>query len=270
MIYYVVDAFADHVFEGNPAGVCILEEWLPIELMEKIAIENNLSETAFAVKEGHRYGLRWFTPGGEIDLCGHATMATAYIIFEFIDKNLDDIVFYTKKAGHQLTVSKTADLLVLDFPVIIPIEYETKSYMIEALGAIPRKTYRTEQYLIFEFDTEEKVRQLTPDFKLLKEFPIGLSVFITARSNDDDYDFVARAFWPKMSIDEDPVTGAMYCCLVPYWKERFRKDQMIARQVSKRGGTVYCECCGDRVKIGGKSVLYLKGNIYPNIEGVQV
>ena len=266
MMYYVVDAFADHVFKGNPAGVCILEEWLPIKLMEKIAIENNLSETAFAVKEGHGYGLRWFTPGGEIDLCGHATMATAYIIFEIIEKNSDDIVFYTKKAGYKLTVSKTADLLVLNFPTIVPEEYETKSYMIEALGAIPEKTYRTEQYLIFEFDSEEKVKQLNPNFTLLKEFPIGLSVFITARSND--YDFVTRAFWPKMNIDEDPVTGAMYCCLIPYWKERLKKDQMIAKQVSKRGGTVYCEYCGDRVKIGGKCSLYLKGDIYPHIEGI--
>ncbi len=263
MTYYIVDAFADRVFEGNPAGVCIIDEWLPIEIMEKIAVENNLSETAFAVKEGDGYGLRWFTPGGEIDLCGHATFATAYILFEFIEKNWSHVYFRTKKVGHNLQVAKNNDLLVMDFPTIAPIEYELHSYMTDALGAKPNAVYKTDQYLLFEYDSEENVKQLTPNFSLLKEFPVGLSVFVTAKSND--YDFVARAFWPKMNIDEDPVTGAMYCCLIPYWRDRIGKDKMVARQVSKRGGTVYCEYCGNRVKIGGKGALYLKGDIYPDL-----
>ena len=257
--YYVADAFADEVFEGNPAGVCILDEWLPIEKMEKIAIENNLSETAFAVKEGDVYGLRWFTPGGEIDLCGHATMGTAYILFRFVEKDAKRIEFHTKKAGYELAVEKKGDLYEMDFPAMEIEECKVEDYMTEALGAEPLEVWKTYRDMVFVLDSEETVKNLEPDLRKIKEFPEGLSAFVTARGKE--YDIVARAFWPKINIDEDPVCGAMFCALMPYWKEKAGLDKVVARQLSARGGTVYSEYKGDRVKISGRAALYLEGNI---------
>jgi len=257
--YYVADAFADNIFEGNPAGVCVMDEWIPIEKMEKIAIENNLSETAFTVKEGDTYGLRWFTPGGEIDLCGHATLATAYILFRFVETDTKVVHFNAKKTNHQLVVTKKDDIYEMDFPTIIPEKYYLTDQMIDALGAVPIEVLKTSRDLLFIFDSEYTVKNLTPDFSKIKAFPEGLSTYVTAKSKE--FDFVARAFWPKLNIDEDPVCGAMYCCLIPYWRERIGLDKMVARQVSKRGGTVYCEYCGERVKISGKGALYAIGNI---------
>lgn len=256
MRYYVVDAFAEHIFEGNPAGVCVMDEWISVETMEKIAIENNLSETAFTVKEGDGYRLRWFTPGGEIDLCGHATLATAYILMRFVETDKNTIVFHTMK--NELSVTKKGCMYEMDFPTITPHKYHATDEMIEALGAVPMETYKSRD-LIFIFDSEETVQNLSPDFAKMKEFPEGLAVFVTAKGKD--FDFVSRAFWPKLNINEDPVTGAMYCCLVPYWKDRIGKTKMVSRQLSKRGGTVYCEYCGDRVKISGKAALYSIANI---------
>ena len=238
MRYFVVDAFAEKVFEGNPAGVCIMKEWLPTELMEKIAAENNLSETAFAVKEGNTYGLRWFTPAGEIDLCGHATLGASYILFNFYEKELDVIHFHTKQKGYHLTVRRKTDTIEMDFPMIPPEKYELYDYMTEALGAIPAEVYKTERDLIFVFDSESTITDLRPDFSKLKAFPVGLNAFVTARSNNEDYDFVVRTFWPKININEDPVTGAAFCCLIPFWQWRLNKTKMVARQVSARGGTV--------------------------------
>ena len=257
--YYVADAFADHIFEGNPAGVCIMDSWIPISKMEKIAAENNLSETAFAVKEGDSYGLRWFTPGGEIDLCGHATLATAYILFRFVETEAQVIHFNSKKANHHLVVNKKSDLLEMDFPASVPKKYHLTDQMTEALGATPTEVFRTERDLIFVFDSEDMVKQLTPDFAKIKEFPEGLSAFVTAKS--EAFDFVARAFWPKLNINEDPVCGSMFCCLIPYWRTITGLDKMVARQVSQRGGTVFCEYCGDRVKLSGRVALYLVGEI---------
>jgi PhzF family phenazine biosynthesis protein len=257
--YYVVDAFADNIFEGNPAGVCIMDDWISVEKMEKIAIENNLSETAFAVKEGDAYGLRWFTPGGEIDLCGHATLATAYVIFRFVETDVDVLQFNTKKANHHLTVTKKDGLYEMDFPTIVPEKYHLTDLMVDALGAVPTEVLKTHRDLIFIFDSEETVKNLNPDFSKIKQFPVGLSAYVTAKS--EEYDFVARAFWPKINIDEDPVCGTMYCSLIPYWRDYNGLDKMVARQVSKRGGTVYCEYFGDRVKLSGRASLYLEGNI---------
>lgn len=257
--YYVADAFADNIFEGNPAGVCIMDEWITEEKMDKIARENNLSETAFAVKEGDHYGLRWFTPGGEVDLCGHATLATAYILFRFVETDTNILHFNTKMKNYQLVVIKKDDLYEMDFPTSIPEKYHLTDLMVEALGATPIEVLKTDRDLIFNFDSENTVKNLTPNFSKMKKFPEGLSVFVTAKS--EKYDFVARAFWPKLNIDEDPVCGSMYCCLIPYWRERTGLDKMVARQVSKRGGTVYCEYCGDRVKISGRAALYAVGNI---------
>lgn len=260
MNYYVVDAFTDKLFEGNPAGVCILDSWLSHETMANIAIENNLSETAFAVKENDHYGLRWFTPGGEIDLCGHATLATAYILFRFVETDQTVLSFHTKKAGHQLTVTKKDDLYEMDFPAIIPTPDHLTDTIIEALGETPDDVLRTARDVICIFNDEETVKDLTPDFQKMKQIPEGLSVYVTAKS--ETYDFVARAFWPKLNIDEDPVCGTMYCALVPYWREKLKQDQFVARQVSPRGGTVYCEFRGERIKLSGKAVLYLSGQLY--------
>jgi PhzF family phenazine biosynthesis protein len=251
MKQYVVDAFAEKVFEGNPAGVCVMDQWLPDELMQKITIENNLSETAFTVKEEKGYHLRWFTPGGEIDLCGHATLATAYILMRFVEPETQTIRFNTLSG--ELTVTRQGDLYELDFPSIEASPYPLSDPMTAALGVTPLEVYKGRD-LIFLLESEDAVKQLTPDFEKIKQFPEGLAAFVTAKSKA--FDFVARSFWPKMEINEDPVTGSMYCSLLPYWSKKLHKTKMVARQVSQRGGTVYLEDCGKRVKISGKAALY--------------
>ena len=255
---YIVDAFAEKIFEGNPAGVCILESPISDRLMQDIAIENNLSETAFAVKKGEAYHLRWFTPGGEIDLCGHATLATAFVLKNFYSKELDLFLFDTQSG--RLEVRKEGDVFQLNFPSIKIKEYQLTEKMTQALGAVPSETYIGRD-LVFVFKDEVKVKELAPDFAAIKSLDEGLAVFVTARSKSADYDFVARAFWPKLSINEDPVTGAMFCSLIPYWAKRLTKAKMIARQVSKRGGTVYCEDKGERVYISGKAALYSESEL---------
>jgi PhzF family phenazine biosynthesis protein len=261
MKYYVVDAFAEKVFEGNPAGVCVMDQWLPDELMQKIAIENNLSETAFAVKEEKGYHLRWFTPGGEIDLCGHATLATAYVLMRFVEPDAYFIHFDTLSG--RLTVTRKAALYEMDFPSIETKTVPLTDKMIEALGVTPVEVHKGRD-LIFLLESEDAVKKIRTDFEKLKQFPEGLAVFVTAESKE--FDFVARAFWPKLGINEDPVTGSMYCSLLPYWKKKLQKTEMIARQVSKRGGTVFLQYCGERVKISGKAALYSIGEI--NIEAI--
>lgn len=259
--YYVVDAFTDKIFQGNPAGVCVLDRWLPEETMLQIAIENNLSETAFCVKEhGNLYGLRWYTPGGEIDLCGHATIATAYVLFRFYEKEETHLRFHAKKAGHRLEVYKQDDLLQMDFPTIAPRAFAYDETMTEAMGEKPAEVFCTDRDLLLVYDDEQIVCGLTPNFEKVKALQHGLSVYVTAKS--ERFDFVARAFWPKLNINEDPVCGAMYCTLIPYWKERLNKDVMVARQVSKRGGTVWCEYFGERVRISGKAALYAIGDLF--------
>ncbi|MCY6960238.1 PhzF family phenazine biosynthesis protein [Clostridium brassicae] len=257
MRYYVVDAFAEKVFEGNPAGVCILDEPLSDELMQKIAMENNLSETAFALKNEDGYGLRWFTPGGEINLCGHATLATAFVLMNYIDKELSTIRFLTLSG--ELTVTKVGTVYEMDFPAILSEEYPISEQMIEALGVTPEETYKNRD-LIFLLDSEEAVKNITPDFAKLEKIPEGLAVFVTAKG--DEYDFVSRAFWPKLKVNEDPVCGSMHCSLMPFWAKRLNKREMVARQLSSRGGTLYCKYEGDRVKIAGKAVLYSIADIF--------
>ncbi|WP_107926019.1 PhzF family phenazine biosynthesis protein [Lysinibacillus parviboronicapiens] len=253
MKYYVVDAFAEKIFEGNPAGVCIMEDWLSEDMMQEIASENNLSETAFAVKKGHKdhYHLRWFTPGGEIDLCGHATLATAYVITNYYEKELEKIRFQTKSG--ELVVLKNSNLYELDFPSIKVEEYTLTNQMVEALGIKPIETYIGRD-LVFVLEKEEDVLNLSPDFAKLALFPEGLAVFVTAEGNE--VDFVSRAFWPKLQVNEDPVCGSAHCSLIPFWSKRLGKNDMIARQLSKRGGTLYCKYNEDRVKISGSAVLY--------------
>jgi PhzF family phenazine biosynthesis protein len=257
MKYYVVDAFADKVFEGNPAGVCVLDKWLSDDTMKKIAIENNLSETAFTVKENDVYKLRWFTPGGEIDLCGHATLATGFILMKFVEKDAHTIRFDT--LGGKLTVTKKGNLYEMDFPSIETEPYELTDPMIDALEVTPIEVYKGRD-LIFLLDSEETVRNLTPNFEKIKQFEEGLAVFVTAKGKE--YDFVSRSFWPKLNVNEDPVCGSMHCSLMPYWYKKLNKTKMVARQVSKRGGTLYLTYCKGRIKMSGKATLYSIAEIF--------
>ncbi|MFE4144727.1 PhzF family phenazine biosynthesis protein [Peribacillus sp. YIM B13472] len=251
MKYYVVDAFAEKVFEGNPAGVCIMEEWLPDHIMQSIAVENNLSETAFAVKEGDSYRLRWFTPGGEIDLCGHATLATAYVIANYYENNVEEIKFQTMSG--ELVVVKKDELYEMDFPSRMPEALSLTDQMVEALGVKPVETYLGRD-LMFVLEKEEDVLNASPDFSKLVKLPDGLGVLITAKS--ETYNFVSRCFFPKLNVNEDPVCGSAHCSFIPFWAKRLEMGEMVARQLSKRGGTLYCKLVGDRVKISGSAVLY--------------
>jgi PhzF family phenazine biosynthesis protein len=259
MKYYVVDAFADNVFEGNPAAVCVMDSWLSDDLMQKIACENNLSETAFAVmEEDDLYRLRWFTPGGEIDLCGHATLATAYIIANFYDKAIKRIRFDTL-SGELVVARNGDDLYEMDFPSRMPEVHPLTDRMVEALGVRPSETYLGRD-LMFVLESESDVVNLEPDLVKLAALPEGLGVLVTARS--DKYDFVSRSFFPKLNVNEDPVCGSAHCNFIPYWAERLNKREMTARQVSKRGGTLYCSILGERVTISGRASLYSKGELY--------
>lgn len=251
MKYFVVDAFAQKVFEGNPAGVCIMNEWISDELMQNIAIENNLSETAFAVKEGAHYRLRWFTPGGEINLCGHATLATAFIILNYYENQLEIVKFHT--ISGELTVNKQGDSYELDFPSVPSEEIAVTEKMISALGIVPKETYLNRD-LVFVLESEKDVRNISPDFAMLEALPEGLGVCVTAQGNE--YDFVSRGFFPKLKVNEDPVTGSLHCSLIPFWAERLGKTEMVARQLSSRGGTLYCKHEGTRVKMAGRAALY--------------
>lgn len=256
---YVVDAFAENLFEGNPAAVCIMENWILDDTMQKIAAENNLSETAFAVKEGDGYRLRWFTPGGEIDLCGHATLATAYVIANYYEENVDRITFQTMSG--ELVVVKKGELYEMDFPSRMPEEFTLTEQMVEALGIKPIETYLGRD-LMFVLEREEEVQNASPDFSKLEKLPDGLGVLITAKS--EKYDFVSRCFFPKLNVNEDPVCGSAHCNFIPFWAKRLGKDDMIARQLSKRGGTLYCKLVGDRVKISGSAVLYSIADLQVN------
>lgn len=259
MKYYIVDAFAENVFEGNPAGVCIMENWISDDLMQNIAAENNLSETAFAVKEGEGYHLRWFTPAEEIDLCGHATLATAYVIANYYERDAEQLIFQTMSG--ELVVGKKGDLYEMDFPSRMPEEFFLTEQMVEALGVTPVETYLSRD-LMFVLESEEAVQHAAPDLSKLKELPDGLGVSITAKS--EKYDFASRSFFPKLNVNEDPVCGSAHCNFIPFWAERLGKDELTARQLSKRGGTLYCKLVGDRVKIAGRAVLYAIADLQIN------
>lgn len=257
MKYYVVDAFAEKVFEGNPAGVCILDEWLAESLMQKIAMENNLSETAFAVKNNDTYDLRWFTPGGEIDLCGHATLATAYVLLNYYEQENHTVTFDTLSGI--LTVQRTNDLYEMDFPAVTSEKLEMTAQMIEALGVTPLEAYINRD-LLFVLDSEEMVKNLKPDFSKLKVLSEGLGVVVTAKG--DNFDFVSRAFFPKLNVNEDPVCGSAHCGLIPYWANKLQKTEMLAQQVSSRSGIVHCKLEGSRVKLAGKAALYSIADVF--------
>jgi len=259
MKYYVVDAFTDELFKGNPAGVCILEKWLDDILLQNIAYENNLAETAFIVKNNPHYDLRWFTPETEIDLCGHATLASGYIIKNFIEDN-NILSFNTKSGILTVNYNNENDLYDMDFPSRKPIKIEINQIVQKAINIQIKETYMARDLLIL-FENEKQVKELEINFELLKSYKDCFGFITTAQSSSNEYDFVSRFFAPNAGIMEDPVTGSSHSTLIPFWVERLGKNKLIAKQLSKRGGTLYCENNGDRVKISGKAKLYLEGNI---------
>lgn len=253
---YQVDAFTKEVFKGNPAAICPLEEWLDAELMQKIALENNLSETAFFVKKDDFYEIRWFTPTYEIDLCGHATLASAYVIFEVLKLEEEVINFYSHKSG-KLSVEKQGDVLILDFPSRPVQKCEIPEGLIEAIGKAPKEIFKARDYFLV-YENEQEILEIDPDFTALLK--IDAHGFIVTAKGDSS-DFVSRFFAPEVGVFEDPVTGSAHCNLIPFWAERLGKNELFARQISARGGELFCELHGDRVKIGGNAVLYLRGEI---------
>lgn len=252
---FQVDAFADNVFEGNPAAVVLLDEWLDDELLRAIADENNLSETAFCVAENDGYRLRWFTPHSEVNLCGHATLATAHVLFEHRGFPADEIVFESRSGA--LRVRRCEAGLELDFPAGGRREIGIPSGMAEALGARPRQAFEGGDCMVV-LCSEAEVRALSPDFRALARMP-GRGVIATAPG--DEVDFVSRCFFPRLRVDEDPVTGSAHCQLAPYWAERLDKNVLIARQVSARGGTVRCRVAGERVMLAGPAADFMTGTI---------
>jgi len=255
---YQADAFTDTLFGGNPAAVCPLMEWLPDATMQKIAVENNLAETAFFVKTANGYKLRWFTPEYEIDLCGHATLATAHILFTQLGYTEPTIHFETVKAG-VLTVTKNGDKYTLDFPSRPPEPAVIPPGLTEALGMkAPLEFLKSRDYMLV-YDNEDEILNCKPDFSLLAKFDV-VGIIIT--SPGKEVDFVSRFFAPSAGIPEDPVTGSAHCNLIPYWAAKLGKNELHAYQQSARKGELWCQLKGDRVLMSGKAVTYLKGEIY--------
>lgn len=252
---YQVDAFASSVFEGNPAAVCPLEEWIPKEQMQQIAMENNLSETAFFVSTNGLYRLRWFTPATEVDLCGHATLASASVLFNHLGYS-EDVIRFESNSG-ELLVRREGERLIMNFPAAALHEAKAPDFLKQAIGIPPKELYKDTDYL-YVIDTEQQVRNLDPDIRLLKKADVR-GVIVTAPG--EAVDFVSRFFAPAAGVDEDPVTGSAHTMLTPYWSRRLGKDELIGRQVSRRGGTVYCQHLGDRVELGGQAQTFMKGEI---------
>jgi len=285
MKYYLVDAFTDELFKGNQAGVCLVMEPLGADLMQSIAAENNLSETAFVERRDGYYDLRWFTPTVEVDLCGHATLASAFIIFNFVEKDAECVEFHTLSGV--LTVRRVGELLEMDFPSRKPVPIPITPQMEEAIG-VPVLEAGLSRDMLLLVGSEQQVRDLKPDYRLISELPDCMALIVTAQGEGDlkksaehwvssekrdnaveeessetveSADFVSRFFAPSCGIDEDPVTGSSHSTLIPYWAEKLGKDKLLARQLSRRGGTLYCAHCSDRVKIAGTAALFLEGEI---------
>ena len=252
---YQVDAFTNNVFGGNPAAVIPLDEWLPDELLQNIAEENNLSETAYFVKNEDHYHLRWFTPTMEIELCGHATLASAFVLFEILGFKDDTIRF--ESMNGTLYVTREGDLLSMDFPVTHMQLRPSHDVLVEALGPMPTSIFESETKLMAVYEEAEIIYNMQPDFAKLKL--AGKNTIITSRG--EDCDFISRFFAPVSGIDEDPVTGSAHTALTPYWAKVLGKNILTAKQVSKRGGDLQCELAGNRVLIMGEARLYLSGRI---------
>jgi PhzF family phenazine biosynthesis protein len=254
---YQVDAFTDTLFGGNPAAVCPLQAWLPDPTMLAIAAENNLSETAFFVREAEDYALRWFTPSVEVDLCGHATLASAHVVFSFLEPARARVRFRTLKAG-TLEVSRRSGLLVMDFPARPPSPCQAPAGLLAALGGTPRDVLRARDHLVV-YGSAAEVAALKPDLTALAAVDCW-AVIVTA-PGEHELDFVSRFFAPAQGVPEDPVTGSAHSTLVPYWAKHLDKKTLTARQLSPRGGLLHCAFNNERVDIGGHAVTYLTGHI---------
>ncbi|MBR6983563.1 MAG: PhzF family phenazine biosynthesis isomerase [Ruminococcus sp.] len=250
MKQYIVDAFTDKIFSGNPAAVCVLEDFPSEDIMQNITAENNLSETAFVVKENDRYHIRWFTPKREIDFCGHATLAAAYILFNYYAQDMDTLNFYGQIG--ELSVQKSDELIRMEFPAYKLEHIEITDTMIEALGTIPLAAYK-DRDILFILRDEDEVRDLQPNMELLSKLD-GVCIAVTAKGTE--YDCVSRVFASRFGIDEDPVTGSTHCMIAPYWSRRLNKTDISAFQASSRTGILYCESVGEKVIISGKAVLF--------------
>jgi PhzF family phenazine biosynthesis protein len=254
---YQVDAFTSTVFSGNPAAVCLLDTWLDDAVLQAVAAENNLSETAFLVQNTTGFDLRWFTPVTEVALCGHATLASAFVQFFCQHWNKDTILFDTRHSG-PLTVARKGDLLEMDFPSRPPAACEQSDTLSRALGEAPQQVYKSDEDLMAVFDSETTVAGMQPDVALLAQLDCR-GIIITAPG--DHCDFVSRFFGPKVGVPEDPVTGSAHCVLIPFWASKLGKNDLHARQVSQRGGELFCQLAQDRVRIAGRAALYLEGMI---------
>ena len=255
---YQIDAFTKRIFNGNPAAVCVLDEWLDDELMQNIGLENNLSETAFVVPKGDEYEIRWFTPTAEVDLCGHATLASAYALFHYYNHPSDTIIFQSKSRG-KLTVTKNEDgSLTLDFPSDTVSKVELPEALKKAFNINPIECYKGKTDYLLIYSSQEDIENTEPDFNLILNSGVR-GVIISAPGNNTD--FVSRFFAPQVGVNEDPVTGSAHTSLTPVWSKKLNKAKLSAKQLSQRGGELVCELVGDRVKISGNAVKYLIGEI---------
>lgn len=252
MKQYIVDAFTNKVFHGNQAAVCVLEEWPEPSLMMDIARENNFSETSFTVREGDAYRLRWFTPGGEIDLCGHATLATAFVLFNFYEREAERITFHTM--GGDLFIGRRDELIAMDFPAYKCRQVPVTDQMEDALGARPQEAY-LDRDLLLVYDDEEVVRGMRPNFQRVAKID-GANVGVAVTAPGTTHDCVSRFFAPNIAIDEDPVTGSVHCMIALYWANRLGKNSIRAYQASARGGEMVCELRGNRVVLLGTAALF--------------
>ena len=258
--YYIVDAFTDTIFHGGQAGVVFLDKWTEDAMMQNIAGEFNVADTAFLIAREDGYDLRWFMPNGEISLNGHATLGAAYVIFHILKKDGEEIVFHTPSGI--LTAKRKEDMIELDFPEVLVHPYPLRQDMIDALGgSIPKECYMGEN-LLFVYADEEEIKKVHPDFEKMKQLSEGQGCFITAQGMYTD--IVGRTFWPKMGVNEDPVCGNMHCNLTPFWTKRLHKNVLTSHQLSPRGASLEVESVGNRVKLRGKVALSMKGSM--NIE----
>lgn len=254
---YQVDAFTSRVFSGNPAAVCLTDRWIDDKKLQAVAAENNLSETAFLVRNNDGFDLRWFTPTTEVALCGHATLASAFVLFNCLQWKKKEIWFTTRRSG-RLTVSKRGELLEMDFPSRPAHGKTAPAGIRKALGVVPDKVLGSAEDLLVVLGSEKAVRNVRPDFSALGQMEYR-GIIVTARG--DKSDFVSRFFAPRVGVPEDPVTGSAHCVLIPYWANVLRKNRLHAFQVSMRGGELFCVDAGDRVKIAGKAKLYMEGTV---------
>jgi len=255
---YQIDAFADKVFSGNPAAVCPLDQWLSDDILQKIAMENNLAETAFYVKQDNQYQIRWFTPKIEVDLCGHATLAAAFVLFNHENHNDNIIHFYSPRSG-ALTVTKKGELLVLDFPTDAFEQIKLSDEITSCFDIKPKLAFKGKTDYLLVFDNEDEIRKVVPEFEVISRLK-ARGVIITAKG--DKVDFVSRFFAPQSGINEDPVTGSAHTTLTPYWAKQLGKTELTAIQLSERKGYLQCSYLTDRVEISGQGKLYLIGEIY--------